>query len=362
LCEAVARIRVDAHEQIDIRHTGQRVEHPLLQRLAARRAPGVVIFSSGSTGTSKAAVHELEPLLDKFRDPGRVARVVAFLLLDHIGGLNLLFYTLFAGGAVVVPEDRSPDAVCASIELHRATALTTTPTFLRLALLCKAFQRHDVSSLRVINYSSEVMAESTLRALAYALPGVRLSQAYGLTEVGVLPVQSIASNSVLLRVTGDGSNLRVRDGMLEVKTKSTMLGYLNAPSPLTEDGWLRTGDAVEVEGDCLRILGRASDLINVGGHKVYPAEVEGVLQDVPGVLDVVVTGQPHAITGSLVQVAVRLASPESLLDFSARMRAYCRGRLPSYMVPQKVVQLEQPLHSRRFKKIRAKGSVHDGTG
>jgi long-chain acyl-CoA synthetase len=298
------------------------------------------------------------PLLDKFRAPGRTARVVAFLLLDHIGGLNLLFYTLFAGGSIVIADDRSPDAVCAVIASCKADALTTTPTFLRLALLTRAFERHDVSSLRVINYSSEVMPDSTLRSLRDLLPTVRLSQAYGLTEVGVLPVRSTTSDSVVLQVL-DPATVRVRNGMLEVKTAATMLGYLNAPSPFTEDGWFRTGDAVVVEGDGLRILGRASELINVGGSKVYPAEVESVLQEIPGVAEVVVSGQPHAITGHLVQAAVQLSTDESLLAFSTRMRAHCRGRLPAYMVPQKVVRLERPAHGLRFKKVRGKGGVHE---
>jgi long-chain acyl-CoA synthetase len=74
------------------------------------------------------------------------------------------------------------------------------------------------------------------------------------------------------------SRLASFDGLLEIKAKSAMRGYLNAESPFTPDGWFKTGDAVEVDGEYIKILGRKSELINVGGEKVYPAEVESVIQ------------------------------------------------------------------------------------
>ena len=91
------------------------------------------------------------------------------------------------------------------------------------------------------------------------------------------------------------------DGLLEIKAQSAMLGYLNAPSPFTEDGWFITGDAVEVDGEYFRILGRQSEMINVGGEKVYPAEVESVLQLMDGVEEVMVNGEENAITGQIVR-------------------------------------------------------------
>jgi acyl-CoA synthetase (AMP-forming)/AMP-acid ligase II len=140
--------------------------------------------------------------------------------------------------------------------------------------------------------------------------------------------------------------------MLEIKAKSAMLGYLNAPSPFTEDGWFITGDAVEVDGEWIRILGRKSELINVGGEKVYPAEVESVLQTMEGVEDVAVTGLPNPITGQIVFARIKLSRPESLANFRARMREYCRDRLDRFKIPQKVELVEDGLHGERFKKMR----------
>jgi acyl-CoA synthetase (AMP-forming)/AMP-acid ligase II len=144
----------------------------------------------------------------------------------------------------------------------------------------------------------------------------------------------------------------VVDGLLEIKARSAMLGYLNAPSPFTSDGWFMTGDAVEVDGEYFRILGRKSEIINVGGEKVYPAEVESVIQLMPGVKEVSVVGEANAMTGQIVVARVRLSSSESLSDFRRRMRAHCAPLLARYKIPQKVELVGEDLHTERFKKIR----------
>ena len=101
-------------------------------------------------------------------------------------------------------------------------------------LLSHAWERHDLSSLELVTYGTEVMPEATLRRLAEVLPGVRLQQTYGLSELGILRSKSRDDRSTWVRLGGEGYELRVRDGLLEVKAHSAMLGYLNAPSPFTE--------------------------------------------------------------------------------------------------------------------------------
>jgi acyl-CoA synthetase (AMP-forming)/AMP-acid ligase II len=155
-----------------------------------------------------------------------------------------------------------------------------------------------------------------------------------------------------VKIGGEGFETRIVDGLLEIKAQSAMLGYLNEVSPFTEDGWFKTGDAVEVDGEWVRILGRRSEIINVGGEKVYPAEVESVLQLMPGVDDVVVRGEPNALTGQMVSATVKLSMDESLPDFRRRMRAFCENKLARFKVPQKVVLASEDIHSERFKKIR----------
>jgi long-chain acyl-CoA synthetase len=336
----------------EITRTGRCADHELIAVLRARRSPGLVLFSSGSTGASKAAVHDLLPLLEKFHVPKRTLRTIAFLLFDHIGGVNTLLYTLSNGGCVITVEERSPDAVCATVARHRAELLPTSPTFLNLLLASEAHTRHDLSSLRTVTYGTEPMSENTLRRLHAALPGVKLQQTYGMSELGILRSESRGPDSLWMRIGGEGYQLRVVDGLLEIKARAAILGYLNAPSPVTEDGWFRTGDAVEMDGEWIKILGRRGEIINVGGEKVYPAEVEGVLLELPGVAEVAVHGERNAITGQLVAARVRLLAPEAPPEFRKRMVALCRERLARYKIPQRVTIVDGPLHSERFKVLR----------
>jgi long-chain acyl-CoA synthetase len=329
----------------------------LLLELRARRHPGLVLFSSGSTGKSKAALHDLVPLLRKFEDRRRPWRTIAFLLFDHIGGFNTLFYSLSNLGCLVIVETRAPDEVCHLIDQYRVEMLPTSPTFLNLMLASCAHERHDVSSLELVTYGTEPMPEATLHRLHDALPNVQLKQTYGLSELGILRSRSRSSTSLWIKIGGEGFDTRVVHGLLEIKAESAMLGYLNAPSPFTDDGWFQTGDAVEVDAEYLRILGRESELVNVGGEKVYPAEVEGVIQSMDGVVDVLVTGDPHPLVGQVVVAQVQLSTDESLSDFRVRMRQFCRARLDAFKVPQKVVLSRDDLHGQRFKKLRFSSST-----
>ena len=353
IAEVEYLLRIGHDDEADLRPTGRTADHPLLAELKRRRHPGLVLFSSGSTGKSKAAVHDFLPLLEKFKVPRRALRTIGFLLFDHIGGVNTLLYTLANAGCLVTVEERTPEAVCEAIARHRVELLPTSPTFLNLLLLSGAIDRHDLSSLSLITYGTESMPETTLQRLHQALPHVRLQQTYGLSEIGILRSKSRASDSLWMKVGGEGVALRVVDGLLEVKTPSAMLGYLNAPSPFTADGWFRTGDAVEVDGEYVRILGRKSEIINVGGAKVYPAEVEEALQAMPGVESVVVRAAANPITGQMVEAVVKLAVDEPLAEFRKRMRRFLKDRLPAFKVPQKVVLTTESMHGGRFKKLRS---------
>ncbi|MGQ0576689.1 MAG: ANL family adenylate-forming protein [Pseudonocardia sp.] len=345
-------VDIDAADAVQVAATGRHADHELVTTLRERGHPGLVLFSSGSTGVAKAAVHDMVPLLAKFHVRKRTMRMIAFLLFDHIGGVNTLLYALSNGGCVITVEDRGPDAVCAVIARHCAEVLPTSPTFLNLLLAGEAHTRHDLASLRTVTYGTEPMPENTLRRVHAALPGVRLQQTYGLSELGILRSESRGPDSLWVRVGGEGYEWRVVDGLLEIKARAALLGYFNAPSPMTADGWFRTGDAVEVDGEWLRILGRRSEIINVGGEKVYPAEVEGVLLELPGVAEVVVYGEANAITGKLVAARVRLEAPEPPGEFRRRMTAFCRDRLARYKIPQKIRLVDGPLHNERFKAVR----------
>lgn len=326
--------------------------HDLYQILRESNHPGLVLFSSGSTGESKAALHDFLPILDKFKVHRRRLRTITFLLYDHIGGVNTLLYTLSNGGCIVTVEDRGPDTVLGAVEKYRVELLPTSPTFINLILLSEAYKRHSLDSLKTVTYGTEPMPESTLRRFHELFPNIDLLQTYGLSEVGILHSKSKDSHSLWVKVGGEGFETRVKDGRLQIKARSAMLGYLNADSPFTEDGWLDTGDSVEVDGEYLKILGRESEIINVGGEKVYPAEVESIIQEMENVAEVTVYGEKNPITGNIVCARVKLLRDEDHKSFVHRLKKYCRERLERYKIPVKVKILDEKQHSERFKKVR----------
>jgi len=328
--------------------------HSLYSVLRARRHPGLILFSSGSTGKSKAALHDLTGILEKFKVRRNKQRTITFLLYDHIGGVNTMLYTLSNGGCIITVQERSPEKVLEAIEKYRVELLPTSPTFINMILFSEAYKHHDLSSLKTVTYGTEPMSESTLNRFHKLFPQITLQQTYGLSEVGILRSKSKSSDSLWVRLGGEGFETRVVDGILQIKAESAMLGYLNAPSPFSEDGWFITGDEVEVDGEYFRILGRRSELINVGGEKVYPAEVESVIQQIDNVADVTVYGEKNPITGNIVCANVRLLEPEDSKAAVLHIKKYCREHLPTFKVPVKVNIVNEEMHGERFKKMRQK--------
>jgi acyl-CoA synthetase (AMP-forming)/AMP-acid ligase II len=328
------------------------VVNPLTTQLRAAGEPGLVLFSSGSTGKSKAALHNFTALLEKFKVQRQRMTTLTFLLLDHIGGINTLLYTVSNGGTIVSVAARDPEVVCAAVERYHVEMLPTSPTFLNLLLISEAYMRHDLSSLKLITYGTEVMPESTLTRIAELFPSVKLQQTYGLSELGILRSKSRDNRSLWVKVGGEGFETKIVDGILWVRAKSAMLGYLNAPSPFDAEGWMNTGDMVEVDGEYVRILGRQSEIINVGGQKVYPAEVESVLLQMDNVRDVTVAGEKHPITGNIVTARFNLFQPEDASEFKKRVRAFCREQLPTFKIPAKIEIVDAEQFNARYKRMR----------
>jgi acyl-coenzyme A synthetase/AMP-(fatty) acid ligase len=355
VAQAEWEFRLSADDEVELRRFDREASHPLYRRLRAEHHPALVLFSSGSAGPRKAAVHDFVRLLEKYKTRRRNLRTLAFLQYDHIGGVDTLLYSLSNASCLVTVDDRRPDTVCAAVEDHRVEVLPVSPSFLNLLILSQAYERYDLRSLKVITYGAEIMPESTLRRCHALFPTLELLQKFGTTEVGTLRSKSRSSDSTWLKMGGEGFQVRVMDGVLQIKARSAILGYLNAPDPFTRDGWFITGDLVEMDGEYMLVLGRESDVINVGGEKVIPAEVENVIQELEGVVEAAVHGEPNPILGNIVCARVSLvtAPPPSDEDSVVRrIKAHCRRRLERHKVPVKITLVEETLHTDRFKKSR----------
>ncbi len=332
--------------------TSASVSHSLLLELRERKNPGLILFSSGTTGEPKAALHDLYCLMEKFRQPGKRLSTVTFLLFDHIGGFNTMMHSLASGSLIVTLKERSPEEVCRLIEKYKIELLPTSPTFINMILLSHAYEHFDLTSLKIISYGTEPMPESTLTKLHDIMPEVKLKQTYGLSEVGIMATKSESSDSLYMKVGGPGFETKIVDDILYIRAKSAMMGYLNAPSPFDAEGWFNTKDKVIVKGEYIKILGRTTDLINVGGEKVYPNEVESVLLSADGVKDVYVYGEDNPITGKVVVAEVCVEHENNNRDYIKYLRRYCGEHLERFKRPTSFKLTEKAFYGDRFKKKR----------
>ena len=328
-------------------------QHEILTGLIEKKQPGLVLFSSGTTGDPKAAVHNLMPMLEKYKVKGKKIRSLAFLLFDHIGGFNTVMYNISNGGMLVTLKNRSPEEVATYIEKYKLELLPTSPSFLNMILYSHIYEKHNLSSLKIISYGTEPMPESTLKMLHQIFPDVKMKQTYGLSEVGIMRTKSESSDSLWLKVGGDEEHqIKIVDGILYIKSKMAMLGYLNAPSPFDDEGWMNTKDRVEQKGEYIKILGRVSELINVGGEKVYPAEVESVLLEVPGVKDAIVGKTQNPILGSVVTCKIAADDGADVVALKKAIQKHCAETLEKFKRPVKIEFQTDAFNTARFKRLR----------
>ena len=342
----------EAGRNATITHRGLKSDNALLNEFHKRGSPGMVLFSSGSTGQPKGILHDFNLVAEKFRKQRSPVVAIPLLMIDHFGGINTIMAITSSLGTVVTVADRTVTNICSAIEKYKVELLPTTPSFLTLMMASQLHNKYDLSSLKRITYGTEVMPQSTLDRVRGQFPRVNLLQTYGLSEVGVLRSQSREDGSLWVRVGGEGFQTKVVDGILWIKSQYAMVGYLNAPSEFDAAGWFNTQDQVEVDGDYFRILGRVTDLINVGGQKVYPSEIENVILDLENIRDVAVYGEAHPFLGQIVVAKVQLQKLEQVEQVKKRIRAACMKKLATYKIPVKVITSSESLYTTRFKKLR----------
>lgn len=330
-------------------------KHQMIQTLTQSQSAGLILFSSGSTGKPKAMIHNLDNMINQYKNKkNKSMNMLLFLMFDHIGGLNTLFNILAIGATMIIPNSRDVDEVCGLIEKYKISILPSSPTFLNLILMSESNKKYDLSSLRLITYGTEAMPESLLIRLKNSFPKAKFLQTFGTSETGIATTSSKSSNSTFMKIDTTDLEYKIVDNELWLKSKTQVLGYLNASmESFSDDGWFKTGDLVEADSDgYLKIIGRAKEIINVGGEKVLPCEVESIILQMPEILDCMVYGEKNAITGESVVVDVVLRDNE-LSSIKKLIRSYCKDKLDNYKIPTKAIIVEQTNFGERFKKIRS---------
>jgi acyl-CoA synthetase (AMP-forming)/AMP-acid ligase II len=279
--------------------------------------------------------------------------VLSLLGFDHIGGINTLLGSLASGSQIVIPEGRAPEQVIDVIKKHAVAILPATPTFLGLLLLASSHRLADLASLRLITYGTEPMPDALLTRLRQALPSVRLIQTFGTSETGIFKTESPDADSNFLRINDPNVEWKIVEDELWLRSRTQIRGYLNASNDkFTNDGWFMTGDKVEVgPNNTIRILGRTGEMINVGGEKLMPTEVESVILSVPGVVDCRVFGERNAMVGQTVVADVVPQDAKNWEALRTLIRQTCRQSLSAYKVPTRL-NLVTAISTNRLKKQR----------
>ena len=305
-CELV--ITFDKNNSLSIHEVNQtRLSHDLIDDLKLEDCPGLILFSSGSTGKPKAMLQNLENLClaHKNKKPKSLVMMI-FLMFDHIGGINTLLGSLMMGGVMVIPSNRDPLHVCSLIEKYKVIVLPASPTFLNLLIISDSHNKFDLSSLRMITYGTESMPESLLLKLRGIFKRVRFLQTFGTSETGITQMKSKSSESTFMKFDDPDSDYKIIDGKLFLRSNTQISGYLNASMESFDcEGWLYTGDLAEESDDgYIKIIDQSKEMINIGGEKVLPTEIESLLLEMPEIEDCTVYGEANPIMGQSVKVKV----------------------------------------------------------
>ncbi|NBD38399.1 MAG: AMP-binding protein [Verrucomicrobia bacterium] len=320
--------------------------------------PLLLLRSGGTTGTPRTVVHAQRRFLADYRPrPGEPRRELILYAPDHVAGLDAFMRGLSRGVTLVRPESATPAAIAEALEAHRVEVLPATPSFLQFLLLSGELAGRDLSTVRHIPHGAEPMPASVRAAVKAWFPKARLHHRFGLTETGVLPVEADPEQPEVLRLPDHddhGYAWRVVDGELWVRSPRRMLGTLEDGLLDTDDLWYRTGDRAEkVPGGGVRVLGRESAQINVGGEKVQPEEVEAWLLEVDGIRDVEVRAAPHSLTGQTVVARVVLEEGANAVDLRSRVRKAARtAARPLVQIPAKFEHVDAIERTDTGKRVR----------
>jgi acyl-CoA synthetase (AMP-forming)/AMP-acid ligase II len=321
----------------------QRVEAGLGKVLPKPRETYWLLSTSGTTGTPKLVAHTLSSLTACTKlDLAAGAHLRWGLLYDpaRFAGLQLMLQALLGGGTLIVPPDGTLTGAVEFLADQGVNALSATPTLWRKILMSSAASRLQ---LRQATLGGEIADAQVLHAMRHRFPEARIVHIYASTEAGVgfsVKDGQAGFPASYLQPHGQPQGVELRVGpqnQLLIKKRASAAAIWDGENCLSMDApYFDTGDLVELRGDRVFFLGRASGAINVGGNKVMPEVVESVLMQHPAVLAAKVYATASSVVGNLVRADVSLKPQATAPDeraLRAELLGACRSRLAKWEVP-----------------------------
>lgn len=300
-----------------------------------------VLLTSGTTGVPKLVRHTLASLINFIDQSPSRATWSTFYDIRRYGGLQILLRALCGGSMVLSSPEESTESFLSRAGAQGVTHISGTPSHWRKTLMSGAAGRFAPEYVRL---SGEIADQGILDGLRGAFPTALVAHAFASTEAGVgFEVEDGQAGfpASLVGASRHGVEMDVSRGTLRIRSPGNALGYLGDVPPLRDpDGFVNTGDRLDLREGRHHFIGRSGGIINVGGLKVHPEEVEAVINSHPAVRMSLVKARPNPITGAVVTADVVLnsfAAPGSDPDGEQRMRqeilGVCRAGLAAHKVP-----------------------------
>jgi acyl-CoA synthetase (AMP-forming)/AMP-acid ligase II len=321
---------------------------PAIEPMAAlmpRTRTEWVLLTSGTTGVPKMVIHDLETLTTALQAPSPADGADVwgtFYDIRRYGGLQIYLRAVLGGASLVLssPGESVADHF-ARLAAAGVTHLSGTPSQWRRALMMAP--ETGMIAPRYVRLSGEIADQAVLDALRAAFPHAAIGHAYASTEAGVAfdVNDGIAGfPSDYIGTVRNGVGLKILDGTLRIRSPGVAKGYVDGEPLVDAAGFVDTGDILERKGERFYFAGRRGGIINVGGLKVHPEEVEAVINRHPRVRMSLVRGRQNPVTGSIVVADVVLKGEDPFADKSPQQIAlkddilkFCRDTLPRHKVP-----------------------------
>ena len=306
--------------------------------------PAFIRFSSGTTGASKGVVLSHETILDRTDAANAGLRIVPGDVVGWVLSMSFHFVVtillfLRKGATIVLCGDPLPQALIQALRTHPLTVLYASPIHYRLLAEAPDLSPAVFQSLRLA-VSTAIQLPETIARRFHERFGRPLAEAYGIIEVGLPFIHAPAAGAYDGRLGRPlpAYEIRLADhGEVLIRGQGLFDAYFSPWQPRAEiapEGWFRTGDLGEIAPDgSLRLLGRCKAVVNFSGMKIFPQEVEAVLNRFPAVAEALVYGEPHPEFGQLPQARLVLKPDAPPLDLRA-LRAFCRTQLAPHKIPK----------------------------
>jgi acyl-CoA synthetase (AMP-forming)/AMP-acid ligase II len=323
------------------------------------RDPFLLLYTSGTTASPKAVLHAYRTMLGNSRMGAQEhrlsdqSRVLCPAPFSHLYGLYSLHCAWSVGACTVLLPAFKPDELAQTVERERPTALWTAPAHVAACRNAGLFDQHDWSSLELAIVSGSMAPPALVRYFAERLPGCAVTQLWGMTELQAAlytrPDDGTEAAATSAGRPSPGTQVRIsEEGELQVRGPLTFSGYYNNDDAnrgaFTADGWFRSGDLAEARGNYFAITGRIKDVINRGGVKFNPADVEVLLDAHPQILQSAIVPMPDPVLGEKACAFITLKPGSAAPSLDEVVNYLLAKEIAKNKLPERLVVIpEMPL-------------------